>query len=222
MVLNFDNVTYIDSNGIGQIIHIFKYVKDNYRKFSIINVDESVARVLEMAKLDKIIEFTRQGIEELTSEKSSEKNKSAVYIISEPLSEEKKYILQKELEKECIFLSFTEVDVEKLKKGSELSKEKSKISFKYKIMNSTSIEQAIENCGLCIENNYFDVVHEAIFSHPDAMIRREIILWVGNVKTDPLLLKIMKKAENSEKNENIKKAIKFTIEKLKKRNLNLT
>ena len=53
--LNLSEVTYIDSSGVSCLVEATQISKKNNTEFSIIDLSESVRKVLELAYLDKIL-----------------------------------------------------------------------------------------------------------------------------------------------------------------------
>ena len=53
--LNLSEVTYIDSSGVSCLVEATQISKKNNIEFSIIDLSESVKKVLELAYLDKIL-----------------------------------------------------------------------------------------------------------------------------------------------------------------------
>ena len=53
-VLDLSDVTYLDSSGVASFVEGYKYAKKNGLEFGLMNVNELVARVLQMARLDKL------------------------------------------------------------------------------------------------------------------------------------------------------------------------
>lgn len=51
IVLNLEEVDYIDSSGVGALIHIFTSIKRNKFHLRISNVHGSVAKVIKLTKL---------------------------------------------------------------------------------------------------------------------------------------------------------------------------
>lgn len=65
LVIDFNNIEYINSLGITEIINIHRYfssqIGDSFR-IRIINVDRKIATILELVELSKIAEIeTRKG-----------------------------------------------------------------------------------------------------------------------------------------------------------------
>jgi anti-sigma B factor antagonist len=54
-ILNFEEVNYIDSSGIGTILSIYTAMTDEKKNFWIANLHGSVKRVIELTKLDKFL-----------------------------------------------------------------------------------------------------------------------------------------------------------------------
>lgn len=222
MILDFSEVTYIDSNGIGQLIHMMKYLKKGLHALSMINVDESVARVLELSKIDKIIPFNRKGENSnIVNNNDLQNAENTAYIIFSHISEEQKAQIRDILKKDCVFFTGSEVNIDLLKNKTEQQKDNEKDELKNKIYHTTDNETVLQYCDTCVERKYFDVIHDVLNDHKNSSIRREIILWSGNIKSDPLILKVLKKILSTEKNDNIQKAIQYSIDKIKKRNLSL-
>jgi anti-sigma B factor antagonist len=51
IVINLESVDYIDSSGVGALIHIFTSIKRTNYKLRITNVHGSVAKVIKLTKL---------------------------------------------------------------------------------------------------------------------------------------------------------------------------
>ncbi len=69
IVINLENVDYIDSSGVGALIHIFTSVKRNGYKLRITNVHGSVAKVIKLTKLMgyfPIVEDVKTALQELS------------------------------------------------------------------------------------------------------------------------------------------------------------
>ncbi|AHC16548.1 STAS domain-containing protein [Salinispira pacifica] len=68
IVLNFQEVTYIDSSGIGALLNIFKESKKREIKILFTNIHGSVKKVIELTKLDDyfpILRTQEEAIEQL-------------------------------------------------------------------------------------------------------------------------------------------------------------
>ena len=52
IILNFQHVTYIDSSGIGVLLHIFKQSKEKQVRTLFTNINGSVKKVIELTKLN--------------------------------------------------------------------------------------------------------------------------------------------------------------------------
>lgn len=50
-IINLENVEYIDSSGIGALIHVYSVLKKAGMRLKIVNVHGSVKRVIELTKL---------------------------------------------------------------------------------------------------------------------------------------------------------------------------
>jgi anti-sigma B factor antagonist len=59
ILLNFQDVTYIDSSGIGALLNIFKETKKRNVKMFFINIHGSVKKVIELTKLDDYFPIMR-------------------------------------------------------------------------------------------------------------------------------------------------------------------
>lgn len=51
IIINLESVDYIDSSGVGALIHIFTSIKRNKYQLRITNVHGSVAKVIKLTKL---------------------------------------------------------------------------------------------------------------------------------------------------------------------------
>ncbi|PKL37782.1 MAG: hypothetical protein CVV44_15715 [Spirochaetae bacterium HGW-Spirochaetae-1] len=56
IVIDFANVTYLDSSGIGVLITISKILKEKGKTLKLIHLSERIARVLELSSLADVIE----------------------------------------------------------------------------------------------------------------------------------------------------------------------
>lgn len=56
LVIDLENVLYLDSSGVGYVISIFKYMRENNGKLVIADLNDKVKRVAELTRLDEIIE----------------------------------------------------------------------------------------------------------------------------------------------------------------------
>lgn len=59
IVLNFQEVTYIDSSGIGALLNIYKETKKRNIHIFFINIHGSVKKVIELTKLDDYFPITK-------------------------------------------------------------------------------------------------------------------------------------------------------------------
>ncbi len=55
IILNFENLTYIDSTGLGIIIGAYKKLKDGGNTLKIQNPKKSILKLLSITSLDKIL-----------------------------------------------------------------------------------------------------------------------------------------------------------------------
>ena len=53
-ILDLSGVTYIDSSGIASFVEAYKYAKENKLEFGLTNLNDTVSRVLQMARLDSV------------------------------------------------------------------------------------------------------------------------------------------------------------------------
>lgn len=56
IVVDFDEVNYMDSTGLGVFISVLKSTKEHDSHFKIINLDDKVFRLFKITGLDEIIE----------------------------------------------------------------------------------------------------------------------------------------------------------------------
>ena len=63
LILNFNELTFIDSTGIGALINIIYWAKENQCALKLIEVDESINEIFETVGLYQILEnFQEVGI----------------------------------------------------------------------------------------------------------------------------------------------------------------
>jgi anti-sigma B factor antagonist len=55
LVIDMKLVEYIDSSGLGAIIHIFQNRKENGKQLYFINLTSSVLKVIQLTRLDKVL-----------------------------------------------------------------------------------------------------------------------------------------------------------------------
>ncbi|MGC9312774.1 MAG: STAS domain-containing protein, partial [Sediminispirochaetaceae bacterium] len=70
IVINLEKVDYIDSSGVGALIHIFTSIKRNGFKLRITNVHGSVAKVIKLTKLIgyfPIVDDVKTALQQLSS-----------------------------------------------------------------------------------------------------------------------------------------------------------
>jgi anti-sigma B factor antagonist len=72
IVLNFQEVTYIDSSGIGALLNIFKESKKREIKILFTNIHGSVKKVIELTKLDDYFPIVRTQEEALEQLEAAE------------------------------------------------------------------------------------------------------------------------------------------------------
>jgi len=59
IILNFQDVTYIDSSGIGALLNIYKETKKRNINMFFVNIHGSVKKVIELTKLDDYFPIVR-------------------------------------------------------------------------------------------------------------------------------------------------------------------
>jgi anti-sigma B factor antagonist len=72
ILLNFQDVTYIDSSGIGALLNIFKETKKRSIKMFFINIHGSVKKVIELTKLDDYFPIVRSEEEAMAQLQKTE------------------------------------------------------------------------------------------------------------------------------------------------------
>ena len=61
IVLNFRNVSEIDSAGVGELIAAYTALKNNHGRLKLLNPPKKVCDVLELTKLSKVVEvYTKE------------------------------------------------------------------------------------------------------------------------------------------------------------------
>ena len=68
IIINMEDITYIDSSGLNVLITIYKRIKKEKGEFRIVNISPEIKRVLGMTRLDKsfdIYEDEESAIKEL-------------------------------------------------------------------------------------------------------------------------------------------------------------
>lgn len=58
LVLNLENIRFIDSTGIGVLISALKTARQNNGSFILSNVNKEVMSLLSLMKLDKVFDFS--------------------------------------------------------------------------------------------------------------------------------------------------------------------
>jgi anti-anti-sigma factor len=56
IVFDLSKLDYLDSSGIGVLVKFYKYLKSNNKKMQIYRPTKNILKLIEMTKLDKIIE----------------------------------------------------------------------------------------------------------------------------------------------------------------------
>ncbi len=70
IIINLEKVDYIDSSGVGALIHIFTSIKRNGFKLRITSVHGSVAKVIKLTKLMgyfPIVDDVKTALQQLSS-----------------------------------------------------------------------------------------------------------------------------------------------------------
>ena len=57
IVLNLNNVTYVDSPGIGELVFNYVYVKDQGSRLVLLNLTNKIRQLLVIAKLSTVFEI---------------------------------------------------------------------------------------------------------------------------------------------------------------------
>ncbi len=57
LIVNLEQVSYLDSSGVGFLISLLKFMRQQEGKLVLTNLDEKVKRVIELTKLDGIIDI---------------------------------------------------------------------------------------------------------------------------------------------------------------------
>ncbi len=57
IILNLKDVTFVDSCGLGQIINLLKKTKSLNKEFFLKDVNESLLKIFQITRLDKLIPF---------------------------------------------------------------------------------------------------------------------------------------------------------------------
>ena len=57
VLVNFENVSYIDSTGLGNIIRMFEMVRKRRGKFTVCNLNVDVEKIFKITTLDSVIEI---------------------------------------------------------------------------------------------------------------------------------------------------------------------
>ncbi|MFW6308849.1 MAG: STAS domain-containing protein [bacterium] len=68
LIVDLKLVTYLDSAGIGFLLSLFKYISERQGKLVLSNINGKVKRIIELTKLDDVIEVyedTEQALEDL-------------------------------------------------------------------------------------------------------------------------------------------------------------
>ncbi|TCO09095.1 STAS domain-containing protein [Natronoflexus pectinivorans] len=60
IVLDLENIRFIDSTGIGVLISILKSTRENNGSFILQNVNKDVMSLLSLMKLDKVFDFSNE------------------------------------------------------------------------------------------------------------------------------------------------------------------
>ncbi|MFW5795040.1 MAG: STAS domain-containing protein [Bacillota bacterium] len=57
LIIDLSSTSYLDSSGIGVILSLFKFMRDNDGKLILVNPNQKVNRVFEMTKLKQILDI---------------------------------------------------------------------------------------------------------------------------------------------------------------------
>lgn len=57
IVVDMENVTYMDSTGLGVFISVLKSVKEKDSEFSLVNIQERVLRLFQITGLDEVMDL---------------------------------------------------------------------------------------------------------------------------------------------------------------------
>ena len=57
LIIDLSSTSYLDSSGIGVILSLFKFMRDNNGKLLIANPNEKVKKVFEVTKLNQILDI---------------------------------------------------------------------------------------------------------------------------------------------------------------------
>ncbi len=70
VLINFENVSYVDSTGLGNIIRMFEMVRKKKGKFSVCNLNVDVEKIFKITTLDSVIEIFSTESDALNSLRS--------------------------------------------------------------------------------------------------------------------------------------------------------
>ena len=71
IALNFENVKFIDSCGIGQIVSIFKSLNQRGARLAIYNISQQYSDLLKIIQFDQILDFYKTEEDALANLKGS-------------------------------------------------------------------------------------------------------------------------------------------------------
>ena len=57
ILVNFENVSYVDSTGLGNIIRMFEMIRKKRGKFLVCNLNVDVEKIFKITTLDSVIEI---------------------------------------------------------------------------------------------------------------------------------------------------------------------
>ena len=66
LILNFANVNFIDSSGIGLVVSIFKSLQKRKAKFALSDLSQKNREIFNMTRLDKILTISENDDQALT------------------------------------------------------------------------------------------------------------------------------------------------------------
>lgn len=67
IIINCENVSFIDSSGLGLIVSIYKTLLKRERKFALTNLNDRTREIFILTKLDKILTLTETDEDAITA-----------------------------------------------------------------------------------------------------------------------------------------------------------
>lgn len=209
VVFDFKFVSYIDSTGIGKIVQFEKYLNENSKRLYIINVTEPIERLFDFFKLSDILDFSSDDSFLYEKELMSE-----VYIISDELSADEKNSIRNSVKKNCVFLSSNKIDLDYLIKNAQQQILEGSGHIKDRIFGNTDISEILKECIVFNNESRFEIIYDIIKHHPDAQVRKAVVLYSENIKNDHALLDVLKNSYLNENDVSVRKAIRSVIDKI--------